>query len=252
MTGMTDPRGYQDRHSYVFRFGEDLLALLAPKPGERILDLGCGTGQLTSALAESGATVIGMDVSPEMLAQARANYPALEFIQGDASNFTLPEPVDAILSNAALHWVRDAEGVGASVARALKPGGRFVAELGGHGNVQSVVDALRAVLGPGAPVPWYFPTIGEYATILERHGLEVREAHLFDRPTQVEGEDGMENWLSVFAGLAIAAGSDVGTGPRSEKRIFRAVAGKLRESRYRDGVWTLDYRRLRLVAVKYY
>jgi len=245
MTGMTDPRGYQDRHAYVFRFGEDLLELLAPKAGERILDLGCGTGQLTSAVAESGATVVGLDISQEMLAQARANYPALEFIQGDASNFTLPEPVDAILSNAALHWVRNAEGVAASVARALKPGGRFVAELGGHGNIQSVVDALRAVLGPGVKFPWYFPTIGEYATILERHELEVREARLFDRPTQVEGEDGLENWLAVFARRALGDMDQ-----RREKEIFQAVSELLRESLYRDGVWTLDYRRLRLVAVK--
>lgn len=246
---MTDPRGYQDRHGYVFRFGEELLALLAPKAGERILDLGCGTGQLTAAVAQSGATVIGLDISPEMLAQARSNYPAIEFIQGDAANFTLREPVDAILSNAALHWVRDAEGVAASIARALKPGGRFVAELGGHGNIQSVADAMRAVLGPEVKHPWYYPTIGEYATILERHGLEVREARLFDRPTRVEGEDGMENWLAVFARGALA-GSTMGGDPRPVAEIFKAVAEKLRESRYRDGVWTLDYRRLRLVAVK--
>jgi len=245
MTGMTDPRGYQDRHGYVFRFGEDLLALLQPKPGERILDLGCGTGQLTAAVAESGATVIGLDISQEMLAQARANYPALEFIQGDASNFALSGPVDAILSNAALHWVRNAEGVAASVARALKPGGRFVAELGGHGNIQSVIDALRAVLGPNVKFPWYFPAIGEYTSILERHGLEVREARLFDRPTQVEGEDGFENWLAVFARGALGDADR-----RREKEMFKAVAERLRESHYRDGVWTLDYRRLRLVAVK--
>jgi SAM-dependent methyltransferase len=249
MTGMTDPRGYQDRHGYVFRFGEDLLALLAPQAGERILDLGCGTGQLTAAMAESGATVVGLDISREMLAQARVNYPAIEFIHGDASNFTLPEPVDAILSNAALHWVSNADGAAASVARALKPGGRFVAELGGHGNVQSVVDGLDAVLGPGFKHPWYFPAIGEYATILERHGLEVREARLFDRPTQVEGEDGFENWLAVFARGALA-GSTTGADPQREAEIFQAVSARLRESRYRDGVWTLDYRRLRLFAVK--
>jgi trans-aconitate methyltransferase len=245
MTAPWNPQTYEDRHAYVFRFGEDLLGLLAAQPGERILDLGCGTGQLSAAIAESGAQVTGLDLSAEMLAQARSNYPNIEFVQGDASDFTLPAPVDAIFSNAALHWVKNAEGVGASVARALKVNGRFVAELGGHGNIQSVVDALRAVLGPNASIPWFYPTIGEYGSVLERHGMEVRQAWLFDRPTQVEGDDGMENWLGVFARGAVA-----GMDREQASAVFKAVAEKLREHRYRDGVWTLDYRRLRMVAVK--
>lgn len=245
MTTPWNPQGYENRHAYVFKFGEDLLGLLAAQPGERILDLGCGTGQLSAAIAEAGARVIGLDLSEEMLSQARANYPAIEFIHGNASNFMLAEPVDAIFSNAALHWVKDAEGVGTSLARALKPGGRFVAELGGHGNIQSVVDALRAVLGSDATIPWFYPTIGEYASMLERHGMEVRQAWLFDRPTPVDGEDGMENWLGVFARGAVA-----GMNPQQARDVFQAVSEKLRDSRYRDGVWTLDYRRLRIVAVK--
>ncbi len=245
MNAPWNPQSYEDRHAYVFRFGEDLLGLLAAQPGERILDLGCGTGQLSAAIAELGAQVIGLDVSTEMLAQARAHYPKIEFVQGDASDFTLAEPVDAIFSNAAPHWVKNAEGVGASVARALKPGGRFVAELGGHGNIQSVVDALRAVLGEDAEIPWFYPTIGEYAPVLERHGMEVRQAWLFDRPTQVEGEDGMENWLGVFARGAVA-----GMDPERAQETFKAVSERLREHHYHDGAWTLDYRRLRMVAVK--
>ena len=108
--------------------------------------------------------MIALDIASEMLAQARTNFPNVEFIQGDASNFVLSEPVDAIFSNAALHWVLDDDGVGRSVARALKPGGRFVAELGGHGNIQSIVDGLRAVIGPDAHIPWHYPTVGEYST----------------------------------------------------------------------------------------
>jgi trans-aconitate methyltransferase len=245
MTAPWNPQSYEDRHAYVFKFGEDLLALLAPQPGERILDLGCGTGQLSAAIAGSGAHVIGLDLSAEMLNQARGNYPEIEFVQGDASDFALDAPVDAIFSNAALHWVKNAEGVGASVARALKPGGRFVAELGGYGNIQSIVDALRAVIGPGANLPWFYPTIGEYASMLERHGMEVREARLFDRPTQVEGEDGMENWLGVFARGAVA-----GMDRARAHAVFHEVSERLRGQRYRGGVWTLDYRRLRIVAVR--
>jgi trans-aconitate methyltransferase len=245
MTQPWNPSDYQNRHAYVFEFGEDLLGLLNARPGERILDLGCGTGQLAGAIVQTGAHVIGLDIASEMLAQARTNFPAVEFVQGDASSFTLPEPVDAIFSNAALHWVADDDGVGRSVARALKPGGRFVAELGGHGNIQSIVDGLRTVIGPDAVIPWHYPTIGEYSTVLERHGLEVRQAWLFDRPTHVEGEDGLENWLGVFARASVS-----GMSPSRAAQVFKSVSELLRPRHYRDGIWTLGYRRLRLVAMK--
>jgi trans-aconitate 2-methyltransferase len=239
-----DPQEYQERHAYVFQYGEALLDLLAPQAGERILDLGCGAGQLTAAIARTGAVTLGIDASPEMIAQARANFPALDFRIGDATNFSVSEPLDAVFSNAALHWVKNAEAAAACVSRALKPAGRFIAELGGHGNIQSVVDAIRDVLGP-VELPWYYPSIGEYASVLESHGLEVRRAELFDRPTRVEGDDGMEHWLAVFGGSIVAAMPD----PR-QKEVWRAVAQKLRPQCHRDGCWTLDYRRLRVVAIK--
>lgn len=229
---------YQQRHAYVFEYGKAVLDLLSPQKGERILDLGCGSGQLTAAIADAGATVIGLDSSPEMLAEARANYPAavyptIDFRQADAANFTIESPVDAVFSNAVLHWVKNAEDAATSISKALKPGGRLVAEFGGHGNIQSILDAL----GPIA-TPWYYPTIGEYATLLERHHLEPRQAWLIDRPTPVEGEDGFEHWLTVFA-------RDITT-PEQRK----ALAEKLRVTHYKAGIWTLDYRRLRIVAYK--
>jgi trans-aconitate 2-methyltransferase len=239
-----DPQDYQERHSYVFQYGEALLDLLAPQAGERILDLGCGAGQLTAAITRSGAVAFGIDASPEMIAQARANFPALDFRIGDATNFSVNEPVDAVFSNAALHWVKNAGAVAACVSRALKPAGRFVAELGGRGNIQSVVNAIREVLGP-VDLPWFFPAIGEYASLLESHALEVRRAELFDRPTRVEGDDGMEHWLAVFGGSLVAGMPDV-----RQKEIWSALAQKLRPRCYRDGGWVLDYRRLRVVAVK--
>jgi trans-aconitate methyltransferase len=239
-----NPQKYQDRHAYVFQYGEALLDILAAQPGERILDLGCGAGQLTAAIAQTGALVEGIDASPEMIAQARANFPAIHFRVADATSFTVSEPVDAVFSNAVLHWIKNADAAAACISRALKPGGRFVAELGGHGNIQTVVDALRAVLGSPA-LPWFYPSIGEYASILERHGLEVRRADLFDRPTRVEGEDGMEDWLAVFGESIVA-----GLSSARQKQIWQAVARELRSQCYRDGAWTLGYRRLRVVAVK--
>lgn len=239
-----DAKQYQDRHSYVFEYGRTLLDLLAPQAGETILDLGCGSGQLTAAIAASGASVIGLDSSPEMLAQARANYPDLNFRLGDAANFSFAHPFDAVFSNAALHWVKESAAAARCIARGLKRGGRFVAEFGGHGNIQPVVDALRQVLGPRES-PWYYPTIGEYAAVLERHGLEVREAWLIDRPTKVDGEDGMEDWLSVFARHFIRH-----MPPDEGRAALHAVAEKLRPAKFHDGAWTVDYRRLRVIAQK--
>lgn len=231
-----DAARYQGRHSYVFEYGNDLIRLLDPKPGERILDLGCGSGQLTAKIAESGADVTGLDRSGEMVAEARRNFPSLPFGLGDAANFTVDVPFDAVFSNAALHWVKDADGIAASVARALRRGGRFVLEMGGKGNTQAVLDAVREVAGP-VETPWYFPSVGEYTSVLERHGFEIAFATLFDRPTRVEGEDGMEDWLAMFAGSMLAS---------AEAR--REVANRLRSTMFRDGGWIVDYRRLRVLA----
>ena len=238
---------YEGRHSYVWQFGESLLELLAPQPGERILDLGCGTGQLTAEIAASGADVVGLDSSTEMLGQARQNYPKLRFMLADATSFRLEEPVDAVFSNAALHWVKNGEAAVQSIAAALRPGGRFVAEFGGKGNIASILRALETVFGAAAEerCPWWYPSIGEYAAMLERHGLEVREARLFDRPTPVEGEHGLEDWIEMFCGSYFR-----GLSPAAAKEKMKELAELLRPKLYRDGVWTLDYRRLRVVAVR--
>lgn len=239
-----NPERYQSGHSYVWQYGEAPVDLLEPRAGERIVDLGCGSGQLTGRIAESGASVIGIDASPEMIAAARTNFPQIEFQIADAASFTVANPVGAVFSNAALHWMRDPNAVVASVARALKPGGRFVFEMGGNGNIRDLMDAIRAVAGE-IEMPWYFPTVGEYASLLEVNGLEVRFAALFDRPTRVEGEAGLEDWLKMFA--------DPVLGNRSEpdkSRIGKAVAARMRPGSFRDGGWILDYRRLRMIALK--
>jgi trans-aconitate 2-methyltransferase len=223
---------YQSRHSYVYTHGETLVEMLAPFAGERILDLGCGSGQLTAKIAAAGAEVLGLDQSAEMIAEARRNFPALDFRVADAARFEVHARFDAVFSNAALHWVKNAGGVAASVARALKPGGRFVLEMGGKGNIQAILDAI----GP-CETPWLFPSVGEYASILERHGFEIRSATLFDRPTFVEGEDGLEDWLKMFAGAILTT---------AEARA--RVAETLRPKLYGGGGWTLDYRRLRIEA----
>jgi trans-aconitate methyltransferase len=242
-----DAARYQDKHSFVWRYGASLLELLAPQPGERILDVGCGTGQLTAEIARCGAEVVGLDQSTDMLADALQNYPDLNFVLGDAARFDFPEPFDAVFSNAALHWVKDADGAAASVARALRSGGRFVAEFGGKGNIAKVQAALRAVVGPSADEqsPWYYPSIGEYAQVLERNGLEVRQASLFARPTSLEGENGMEQWLRMFMPTYLRHYTS-----EEADEIVRQLVEQLRPAFYQNGIWTVDYRRLRIVAIR--
>ena len=246
---MWDPELYDGRHAFVWKHGAALLDLLAPQPGEAVLDLGCGTGHLTSKIAEAGAAVLGVDSSAEMVAEARRTYPALAFEVGDARNLSYSARFDAVFSNAALHWVKEAGAVAAGAARGLKPGGRFVAEFGGRGNVQAILAAVRAaseqVLGTAADHPWYFPGVGEYASLLEGHGLEVRLAALFDRPTPLDGADGLRAWLEMFGGELLRRV------PADRQGEFLAlVEDAARPALYRDGGWVADYRRLRVVAVK--
>lgn len=243
---------YDARHSFVWQFGADLIALLEPQAGERILDVGCGTGHLTAKLAAAGARVTGIDSSPEMIGEARKSYPDLEFMVADARDFHFDEPFDAVFSNAALHWVREPERVVQCISSVLAAGGRFVAELGGKGNVAKLIGAVRRALAmqgkslPEDATPWYFPTVGEYASLLESHGLEVTFATLFDRLTTLdEGEAGLGNWLRMFG-----ASFTSGLAPEAQKELIRRVEEELREELFRDGSWHLDYRRLRVVAWK--
>jgi len=242
-----DAEQYEGKHSFVWRLGAGVVELLAPKSGERILDIGCGTGQLTAEIAKQGAQVVGLDNSANMIGQARQNYPGLSFVLGDATCFHFEEPFDAVFSNAALHWVKQADAAAESIGRALKPGGRFVAEFGGQGNTRSVLKALHAALGEDsdARCPWYYPSVGEYASLLDRHGLQVRHAELFDRPTPLEGENGMEDWLRMFCGSFFK-----GMPTDAVVAKMREVVGLLRPGQYRNGVWTVDYRRLRVLALK--
>ena len=243
---------YDQQHSYVWVYGADLLELLAPQPGERILDLGSGTGHLTAKVAASGAEVIGLDAAPSMVEEARKNYPDLQFVLANGTDFAFPDPFDAVFSNATLHWIKRAADAAACISRALKPGGRLVAEFGGKGNVKSIISALYAAReATGYPArpelnPWYFPTIGEYAAILEQHGLSVTSANLFYRPTPLDGGDsGLQNWIEMFANSFLI---DIPADRHQE--VTQHVERQLQETLYRDGTWTVDYRRLRIVAIK--
>lgn len=249
MADSWDSSLYDDRHSFVWRAGASLVDMLRPEPGERILDLGCGTGHLTAKIAESGATVIGLDSSISMIAQARQNFPALKFVLSDARSFQFPGPFDAVFSNSALHWIHDAEAVLRSVAAALRPGGRLVLEMGAKGNIATIRRATEDVLreaGRTPRSPWFFPSAGEYATLLEKCGFEVQMVQTFERWPRLEHpERGLREWLEMFAGAYFE-----GVTAAERESLERTIEDRLRPVLYRDGAWWADYRRLRAEAVK--
>jgi trans-aconitate methyltransferase len=242
---------YDDKHSFVWKMAAGLLELLESKAGERILDLGCGTGHLTEQIAANGAEVVGVDRSSDMIRQAKEEYPALQFEVMDAREIAFAELFDAVFSNATLHWIKEPEKVIARIAAVLRPRGRFVAEFGGKGNVGALMTAVEqawrkvGISGP-TPDPWYYPSIAEYAGLLEKHRLEVTYAILFDRPTPLEdGERGLRNWLNMFGGSFLGQLS-----ADQREATVAAIEQEARSALWRDSQWVMDYRRLRIIAKK--
>ncbi|WP_239614965.1 class I SAM-dependent methyltransferase [Cohnella mopanensis] len=243
---------YDQSMSFVSQYGEDLVRWLQPKSGENIIDFGCGTGDLAAQIATYGSEVIGVDISPEMVERARMKYPTLRFECADGMQWRSEQSYDAVFSNAALHWMKDPESAISSMIRGLRPGGRLVVEFGGYRNVATIIEAVQETMHRNGRdeafvMPWYFPTIGEYAKLLEVYGMEVRSANLFERPTRLEnGEEGMKGWLEMFGTAMFPQASE------SEVRqwMSEAVENLKQTPLYDNGLWTADYWRLRVVAVK--
>jgi trans-aconitate methyltransferase len=243
-----DADRYQRQFGFVSAMAGDLVDLLDPRPGEVVLDLGCGTGELAARIQGRGARVWALDADPAMVAVARERLGAGRVLLADGHDFRLPEPVDAVFSNAALHWMPRPAEVIARVRAALAPGGRFVAELRGAGNIDAILAAFGAAMaeaGLPAPTPWYFPTAGQYATLLEAGGFRVARMEHFARPTPLEGGDhALADWLAMF-GRSLTAAVPPDLLPRVVGRTAELAAPRLRH----DGRWVADYWRLRFVAL---
>lgn len=246
-TSQWDPQQYARHARFVSDLGMPIVDLLAPQPGERILDLGCGDGALTRKLAALGCDMLGVDSSPEMIQAAQALGLEAHVVSGHALTFR--HEFDAVFSNAALHWMRPPEAVIAGVWQALKPGGRFVAECGGAGNIATVMAALEAALATrgidAEPCnPWFFPRAEDYQSLLEQQGFLVHTMTLFARPTPLPGD--MTEWLAIFAATYIAAV------PKADQPAFVHEVRERCRPRLCDaaGQWTADYVRLRFAASK--
>ena len=248
MTQTWDPLAYERNGAFVHALAGGVLELLDARRGEYILDLGCGDGQLTQRIAATGAHVLGVDASLEMVEAARNR--GIEAEQAKAELLPFHDGTfDAVFSNAVLHWVRDQDAMLAQVHRVLRKGGRFVAEMGGHGNIAAIHVALRAVLarygfGDREDGVNYYPSAESYAERLARQGFAVKEIAIIPRPTKL-GEGGMEGWLRTFR-RGVLDGLPQDVREAVVKETMELLAPALQNE---AGDWIADYVRLRFVAV---
>ena len=242
---------YDESHSFVWKLAGEVCTLLDARPGELVLDLGCGTGHLAAQLAEQGVRVIGLDASPAMIAKARVAYPTLRFEVGDGAAFELAESFDAVFSNAALHWMSDQQRVFERVYAHLRPGGRFVFEMGGARNVLAIREAiehgLREIGAPRATAQGgkSYLSVNQACAMLDRAGFEVVHATWTERPTPLEGRDGLRRWIEMFGG-----GWTSGVEEKKRGTFLALVEHYARPALFREGVWVADYKRLRVRALR--
>ena len=246
-----DASKYTSDFSFVHQYGNSVMELIDADKGSTILDLGCGNGALSKTLQDKGFIVKGIDASKELLDIAKKNYPNIEFIQADATNFSLPEPVDVIFSNAVFHWIdkEQQQDMLKCVYNALKENGQFVFEFGGYGNNQLIHSALEKIFSEYSytyKMPFYFPTISEYSALLENAGFRVRYAILFDRPTELKGENGLKDWINMFVKTPFSVIKNI----EERETIKDKAVDNLRNILYKDGKWYADYVRIRIKAIR--
>jgi len=242
-----NPEDYRTGADFVPIFGKPVIELLDPKPGEKILDLGCGNGVLTKEIADMGCSVIGVDSNPDMVSAATELGVEARLLDGENMHFE--DEFDAVISNAALHWMTDQYAAVRGVWHALKPGGRFAAECGGEGCIRIIREGMKIALikrdiDYRSRNPWKFPELGTFSKILENQGFRIEYIARIDRPTPLP--QGLRSWLQVFANNYTA-----GLSQNEKEEFFSEVENYCRPMLYsKDNGWVADYVRLRFLAVK--
>lgn len=241
---------YEDKFDFVHKYGEGVTELIDAKQNSFVVDLGCGNGALSKVLLEKGYRVLGIDASEDMIETAKKSYPNIRFKMADAMEFQLEEKADVIFSNAVFHWIdaNKQEKLNSNISSQLKMGGKLVCEFGGKGCAESVHTTLEknfAKRGMRYQRTFYFPTIGEYAPMLEKHGLQVEYAALFDRPTEQRTENGLADWINMFVKEPFKNVDE-----DMKREIIQETVNELRAKLYINGKWFVDYVRIRMKAKK--
>jgi ubiquinone/menaquinone biosynthesis C-methylase UbiE len=242
---------YDHKHKFVSNFGGDLVSFLNPQKGEHILDVGCGTGDLVHDISKSGATVIGIDAAQSMIETAKEKYPNIHFSVQDGERFSFDPQFHAVFSNAAIHWMKNQQKVVQNCYDVLLPNGRFVAELGGANNIQSIIDAIKeasdrlSIQYDATLFPWVFPTKEEMTEHLINVGFNVITIEHYERPTPLVGEDGIRNWLEMFSNNMFKNLTN-----DKKEAIYSECERILRPQLYKENVWIADYWRIRFIAKK--
>ncbi|MBQ7197456.1 MAG: class I SAM-dependent methyltransferase [Synergistaceae bacterium] len=244
-----EAKEYEDKFSFVHRYGEDVINMIDAPLGSLVIDLGCGNGALTQKISERGYSVIGIDGSSDMLKLARKLHPNLEFREDDARYFKLENKADVIFSNAVFHWIddEDQDKLLKNIRSNLNDKGSLVCEFGGFGCAETVHSSLRLTFnshGLEYPFSFYFPTIGEYAPRIEKAGFILKEAFLFERPTPQNGENGLKNWIKMFCKRAFTDISE-----NDSEIIINEAVENARYVLFHDETWYVDYVRIRLKAL---
>ncbi len=245
-----DAETYIKKFDFVPRYGEDVLNLLDVPHGSFVADVGCGNGALTEKIRGMGYETVGLDASEEMIETARSLHPDIWFQIADALDFRLEKPADAVFSNAVFHWIAEDKQLqmAKNIAKNLRDGGLLVTEFGGAGCAERVHHALEKAFASQNliyPRVFYFPTIGQYTTILEAAGFRVEYAILFNRPTPQKTEDGLADWIRMFVKAPFQ-----GMGEDLKEKIIHKALDEAYPYLYKDNTWYVDYVRIRIKARK--
>lgn len=239
---------YSEDFHFVQRNGEQLLEQLPKRKGQKVLDIGCGTGELTNRMHEMGLDVVGIDFSNAMLNMAKKKYPHLSLYIKDASKFTMFDSYDVVFSNAVFHWIENQEGLIHSIVDVLKLGGTLLCEFGGSKNtecIHKVLGKVFSLIGHKYRHSFYFPTVEDYCNRLESHGLQVVEANYFDVPVRLNKQEDIRKWLYRYHMKALQVLEET-----VQKEVVEDAIKRLKPILYRDSCWYIDYTRIRIRAKK--
>lgn len=251
MNDTWSPDLYKSNHSFVYNYGRDLLNLLDPVAGETILDLGCGTGELTFEISKKTSLVTGIDASEKMLSDAKKNYPDIEFLNVNALEMDYQNKFDKVFSNAVFHWIFEQEKFLKNIYNSLKSGGKLIFEMGGKDNAAAVITNVqkslikRGFTKNAEKQITFFPSLGEYSSLLEKTGFTVRYALYFNRDTPLDGENGLKNFITMFYSSYFE-----GITNEIKTEIIQEIEDNARSVLFKNGVWNVDYKRLRMIAEK--